>query len=441
VSTRKVKASHWRSTDLQAGAKLAIQATVQVTHIVEGVHQSVLGTLGFKGRTHPAEPHQPQGPRAAAGLTGLIYQSIRTITAWVGGTVDLGLNLAEPLLNNKTRSKPGNKAQGTSFEVPSTSAREAVLAALNGVIGDRLTINNNPLATKMNLRFAGEKIELSTAAKIEMSTDAKIQLRTGAGPPRLGSKILLVIHGLCMNDLQWSAKTKTTSKNHAEALAKEFGYTPVYLRYNTGLSIAENGRQLSEQLDALMVLAPKLGEISVLCHSMGGLVIRSALHQASIGKSQPNQLAWQARIKRVVFLGTPHHGAPLERAGGWIDLILASTPFSAPFKRLTQLRSAGITDLRYGRISSEPSPIPLPTKISFFVIAATTAAKRSLLAERLLGDGLVPLNSALGRHKTLAKTLAFADENQAILYRMNHMQLLSRPEVAEQLRVWFRQDG
>ena len=126
----------------------------------------------------------------------------------------------------------------------------------------------------------------------------------------------------------------------------------------------------------------------------------------------PRGLDWPQSLKNIVFLGTPHHGAPLERAGNWIDVILGSTPYSRPFAKLGQLRSAGITDLRYGHVL-EPTgkamtvfrrkpdsrqPVPLPKGVACYTVAATPARQRSLLADRLVGDGLVPLHSALGQH-------------------------------------------
>jgi hypothetical protein len=153
----------------------------------------------------------------------------------------------------------------------------------------------------------------------------------------------------------------------------------------------------------------------------------------------------------MVFLGTPHHGAPLERAGNWVDVLLGSTPYSRPFARLAQLRSAGITDLRYGhlldadwqgheRFQRRPDRrqiLALPDGVNSYAMAATLAPKRGLLADRLTGDGLVPLRSALGQHDDPGRSLAFAANRQSILYRTNHMQLLSSPAVTQQLLQWL----
>ena len=188
-------------------------------------------------------------------------------------------------------------------------------------------------------------------------------------------------------------------------------------------------------------------ELTVLVHSMGGLVIRSALHDAT-----QSGLAWPKYLKNIIFLGTPHHGAPLERAGNWVDVVLGSTPYSRPFARLGQLRSAGVTDLRYGhvldvdwqghdRFRRKPDSrqhLPLPANVNCFAVAATTAAKRSAVADRLVGDGLVPLHSALGIHDEATRQLLFAPDRQCIVYRTHHMQLLSSPEVTRQLLEWLQ---
>jgi hypothetical protein len=167
-------------------------------------------------------------------------------------------------------------------------------------------------------------------------------------------------------------------------------------------------------------------------------------------------MRWPQRLRHIVFLGTPHHGAPLERAGHWLDLLLGSNGYSAPFLRLTQLRSAGITDLRHGRLLAADrhaervkpggkhgdkarTPLPLPTDVACFCIAASTSAQPGRLADGLVGDGLVPLASALGRHADAAHTLAFAAEAQRVFQGMNHMQLLHHRDVTQQLQQWLAQ--
>jgi len=409
---------HLRASDLRGVAQLATQATAGVTRIAEGVHQSVWKTLGAPGGKTPSQTR---------GITGLVYKSVQGITQLVGNSLDAVLGKLQPLFDAADNAKPG------------TPEREAVLAALNGVMGDRLADSGNPLATTMSLRHRG--LPLNKGQKWQPL------------PPDLPTtgKVLLLIHGLCMNDLQWQTEGDTPH-DHGTALAQELGYTPLYLRYNTGLHTSQNGHELSRLLELLVNHWPvPIENLTIVAHSMGGLVTRSAVHSAG-RRSGKAAARWPAHLKNIVFLGTPHHGAPLERAGNWVDVLLGSTPYSAPFAKLAQLRSAGITDLRYGHVADEDwqghdrfrkkpdsrQPMPLPDGVACYTVAATTAAKRSLLADRLLGDGLVPLHSALGQHDDPKRSLTFAKHAQWIAYRMNHMQLLGSPDVTKQLLAWLR---
>lgn len=401
---------HLQASDLRAIAQLLAQGTLGVTRITEGVHQSVWRTLGMPGGTAADQTR---------GLTGLVYKSINGITHTVARAVDAALAKLQPLLELAEQS-PADSPQ-----------RAAVLAALNGVMGDRLAADNNPLATPMTLRYQGAPLDWQAMPVL----------------PPASHKLLLLIHGLSMNDLQWQTTHQGQSVNHSTTLANALGYTPVYVRYNTGLHTSQNGFALAQQLEQLVSHWPvPIQHISVLAHSMGGLVTRSAVHAA-----EKNSLQWCNLLKHIVFLGTPHHGAPLERAGNWVDTILGSTPYSRPFAKLGQLRSAGITDLRWGHVLDEDwqnqerfrrkpdsrIPVPLPADVACYTVAATTSSQRSRVANHLLGDGLVPLNSALGQHDDPRRCLDFATEHQLIAYRMNHMQLLSDPLVTRQLTSWL----
>jgi pimeloyl-ACP methyl ester carboxylesterase len=194
-----------------------------------------------------------------------------------------------------------------------------------------------------------------------------------------------------------------------------------------------------------------LTRLTVVGHSMGGLVARSA-QAAGVQAGH----TWPRQLKELVFLGSPHHGSPLERAGAWVDTLLGSTPFSAPFVRLGQVRSVGITDLRHGHVlpqdwqdlARQPRalgrhadtrvPLPLPEGVQCFAVAATLAGQRSLLAERLTGDGLVPLRSALGQHDDPRHQLHLPASHQRVFYRMGHLALLGSPAVAQQLLDWLQ---
>jgi hypothetical protein len=173
---------------------------------------------------------------------------------------------------------------------------------------------------------------------------------------------------------------------------------------------------------------------------MGGLVARSACVHA-----MAQNLDWRHRLGRIVFLGTPHLGAPLERAGGWVDQALGVSPYTAPLAALGAVRSAGIKDLRHGRIGrgdtrrkSPASDIAeLPPQARRFMIAASLSQSPDLPDARLRGDGLVPVASALGRHRDAARALSTPPAQQAICRGLNHFDLLGRTQVYAHLLRWL----
>ncbi len=400
-----VKRVSIRPADLRGAARLATDATTGLTDLVEAMHERI-ARVPLVGRAAP--------DGRLGGISGLVYKSVRGVTRLVGGSVDALLALVGQALPDS----------GTSPE------REAIVAALNGVLGDHLAATGNPLAIAMSLRRGGRALVLERAALAQALPDA-------------GPKLVVLLHGLCMNDLQWTR----AGHDHGAALQRDLGYTPVYLHYNSGLHVSTNGAALARLLELLVEQWPRpLRRLVLIGHSMGGLVARSALHLA-----REAGLQWPARVDDLVFLGTPHHGAPLERAGNWIDVVLGATPYAAPFARLGKVRSAGITDLRHGNLLDEDwhshdrfartgdrrRPLPLPAGVRCYAMAATTGARAGDGKDRLLGDGLVPLASALGRHADPSRTLAFAPERQWVGLRMGHLDLLSRPEVYAQLRAWL----
>jgi len=394
-----------RTSDLRGAARLATDATAGLTDLVEAMHERIARLPG-----RPA----PRLEGRTSGLTGLVYKTIRGVTRLVGGSVESLLGLLAPAL-------------GSDDPVPE---RDAVIAALNGVLGDHLAATANPLATAMALRRNGHALPSEPAA-------------LAASLPDASGKVLVLIHGLCMNDLQWARG----GHDHGTALSQALGFTPVYLHYNSGLHISINGRALAEQLERLVDAWPQPVErLALLGHSMGGLLARSALHYGVQAGHR-----WPVRLSDMLFLGTPHHGAPLERAGHWIDILLGATPYAAPFARLGKVRSAGITDLRHGNLLDEDwmgrdrfarhadrrQAVPLPTGVRCCALASSIGEQTGDLKDRLLGDGLVPLDSALGRHPISTRSLAFPEERRWVGHGINHLDLLKDREVFAQLLRWL----
>jgi pimeloyl-ACP methyl ester carboxylesterase len=396
-------------SDLRGAGRVATDATVLLTRLVETMHHNILRRPGVLGTATFAPTR---------GITGLVYRSVRGITRLAGTGVDAALAAVQPLLG-----------MGSAWP-----GRDTVLAVLNGVLGDYLVSSNNPLAIEMQLRHEGAVVEPTRAAL------------SGTLPQATG-KVVVLVHGLCMSDRQWTRK----AHDHGHELARDLGYTPVYLRYNSGLHISANGRQLAALLEPLIANWPvPIEDFVIVGHSMGGLVARSAAHYARRGRR-----AWPKRLRRLVFLGTPHHGAPLERGGSWMQVLFGASPYTAAFGHLGRMRSAGITDLRHGSLLDEdwkgvdrfvPHPdgrriVPLPAGVSCHAIGGVVGRSATDAGARLLGDGLVPLASALGRHRDPARRLAIPESHQWIGEKVGHLELLSSRRVYTQIRRWLQEEA
>ena len=391
-------------SDIRGAGNLTIDAITGITNLVEAMHHTIASLGGILSESNQSR---------TTGITGLVYRNIRTVSGLVGDSIDLLLKQFSSLLGEKC----------------SSPEREVVLAALNGVLGDHLAARNNPLAIPMQFRLNGVPLAMG-------DHDFKQLVRQSDG------KIALMAHGSCMNDLLWNRQ----GHDHGAALARDLGYLPVYLHYNTGLHISKNGREFADLIEVFIDNLPQPVELVIIAHSMGGLVSRSACHYGKVAGH-----SWLDHLLKIIFLGTPHHGAPLERAGNWLDIILEISPYSAPFSRLGKIRSAGITDLRYGNLLDEDwkgrdrfeysqdhrSAVPLPDGLQCYTIAATTSEETSILGDQLLGDGLVTLNSALGRHKNTELNLLFPLTHQWIARGMNHLDLLNNSEVYETIKQWL----
>ena len=378
-------------------------ATVGVSEVVETIHRDILRGPRF-GRG--------SSPRRTRGVTGLVYRSVRGIARLAGGGADAALARLALWLGPRA----------------SSPEREAFLAALNGLVGDHLAATANPLALPMVFRRAGRELELTPRA---------LERELGAQ----GGRLLVLVHGLCRNDLQW----RRDGHDHGAALALDLGSTAVYLRYNSGLHVSTNGRALAERLEALCAAWPApVEELVLLAHSMGGLVARSACHHGTEAG-----LSWPRSLAKLVCLGTPHQGAPAERAGNRFETLLEAVPYAAALARLGKLRSAGITDLRHGNLVDEDwserdrfahggdtrRHLPLPAGVDCHFLAASLGRRGGDLEGDLLGDGIVPLASALGRHADPARDLRLPPENRWIAWQTSHLGLLGSSEVYAQLRA------
>ncbi len=386
-----------------AVARLVGHAVEPLADVVEDVHGRVVRLPRLRAQGPPVRTR---------GITGMVYRSVRRVARETGRVL---------------RAVGGGRADLTPTHVRRGAALRAVL---NGVLGHHLAAASSPLALPMALRRGGTALALDRE-----SLSAAIPDATG--------RIVVLAHGLCMNDLQW----RWRGVDHGEALQRDLGYTPVYLHYNTGLHISSNGRALAGLLEEMVAAWPvPVEHVAVVGHSMGGLVARSACRCA-----EEEGMTWRGKLRKLVFLATPHHGAPLERGGNRFETALAAAPYAAPLAKLGQVRSAGITDLRHGSLLDEDwhgrdrfhpvgdvrRPVPLPEGVECFTLAATRARHPADRRGRLMGDGMVPLASALGEHADAARALTFAPERRWVAYGTGHLDVLGHPEVYERIRGWL----
>ena len=393
------------SSDLQGLTRLITDATVGITDLVEAMHRDAV---------HP--PFLPSTPiqHLITSIAGIFYKNVKWSARFFGGGADKALGQLTSVLG----------------EIKVTDEREAIRSALNGVIGDYLEEKENPLKIIMQFRHQTKAISLDSESLKEVY-------------PIINGKILLMVHGSCMNDIQWTRK----EHNHGAALAKELHKTTIYLNYNSGRHISTNGQDFNKLLEKLVQHWPvPIEELIIIAHSMGGLVSRSALHYG-----QQQQKLWPKYLKKIFFLGTPHHGAPLEKAGNYLDVVLEAIPYAKPFARLGKIRSAGVTDLRYGNLLVEDwknddrfkmrgdqrQHISLPEQVECYSIAGIVGKKVESVSSQFIGDNMVGVKSALGQHKKPSKNLHFKKKNTWIAYENNHLDLLSNPKIYTKIKSWM----
>lgn len=428
---------------LRGSANLAFDATEAVTHIVEGMYRNIASFSSPFGEA-------PAGP--APGIAGFVHESIRRVNRAGRHSSDWALRHLSPTLDRAW---------------PPGAYREATIAALNGVCGDHLERSGNPLAIPMRFRVFLPPVDpgaqallpddaaLRPADERRMPFDDLFEVHRRPvdihpQPAALGEagfvpgkRLLVLVHGLCMNDRAWTSR----QRNHGEELARQGGYTPVYVLYNSGLHVSANGRELCERMSELLEAWPEPVEsVTFVGFSMGGLLTRSALHIA-----QEEGHAWLSKVDRAAYISTPHHGAVMERGGYWLQKSMTYSPYTAPLAALGRLRSDGITDLRHGNVQDDDwqhhdahedhsdarRPTPLVEGVEHYAIGATLSKRSGERIGRLLGDGLVHPSSATGRHADPDFDLGFPSERTRILYDVGHLSLLNDPRVTDQLAQWL----
>ncbi len=306
---------------------------------------------------------------------------------------------------------------GDQLTLLSRSRRgRSLLSGVNALVGDLLEERHNPLAIAMAVRHETRDVGCDEGALAKAF-------------PRATGRVAVFVHGLAETEEDWWRHVPRRASFGAR-LRRDFGLTPVYVRYNTGLRIPDNGRRLSALLERLAGAWPDpVPEIVLVGHSMGGLVARSA-----VLAGRREQRAWAQRTRHLVTLGSPHTGVPLEQWVHTTAWALRALPESRALAQILDLRSAGIRDLRLGRVADDTAPAgktPLEGCTQTFVGASLNRSLRHP-STWLGGDLLVYSDSATGRARD--GTVAVAADHAIHVGPLSHFDLLDHPLVYGEIR-------
>jgi len=317
------------------------------------------------------------------------------------------------------------------------SRLQAVISATNGVFGDFLARSGNGLAIDFGLRDDhGAAIATDRAALARHH-------------PQAGGKLAIFLHGLCCDERIWNAGNGVDADagSFPARLAREQGWTVLKVRYNSGRHISENGEACAELLDALLEHWPvRLRRIALIGHSMGGLIARSAGHHGLERGAR-----WTQLVSHLICLGSPHHGAPLERFGHAATRLLDLVDITRPLAAAINARSAGIKDLRHGSLrhddwnAHDPDlvggdmrrPARVLPQARHCAVGAMLGDSRDDPRSRLIGDGLVLPESAAGQHPHPSLRVPFAAGDTVLLPALHHLRLVRDERVYGLIARWL----
>ena len=344
---------------------------------------------------------------------------------------------------------------------------ERARGAMSGLLGTTLPLEMRRPAG-MQLRRNGQRV-----APVELAELIHQQPRS--------KDVVFFIHGLMRDESCWHA----ASFDMAAAFERDLDVLAVDVRYDTGWHVSDNGRELAELLEALSTaIGEARGRWHIVAHSMGGLVARSALHQAG-----QEGMSFTRYVDRVFLLGTPNRGARLEQrthlaatALGIAQVALRATAKAvrgvltrvrfgkvAPLQpvavvtdmfvetipsffvnaagRALDMRSDGIRDLRHGTMLREEweqqpggrkprrQPVPPLPWVRTYAIAGSLSRRRRSKRLARVTDGLVTAASAANAGDDELKLVE--NGRFCLIPGLGHLEMPRSPEVFSTLKRWF----
>lgn len=405
--------------EIRGAVEFAAGGFDRITARVHELHRAIAGIPFDRMKPVPVVTEGSESVRAVHdGITDTVYGAIRLGARALFGAAGLALRGVEAVRPVEERA-------------PSRVVDDLESAA-NALFGDWLASQHNPIAVRPGFYAGGRRLVLNSAALAAAQSNA-----TG--------RLAIFVHGLACNENAWTLyrdELDSATRTYAEQLREELDFTPYFARYNTGMHVSQNGRQLSRAIERLVQAHPvPVSEIVLIGHSMGGLVSRAACDAAL-----RRDAGWTAKLKHVICLGTPHLGAPLEKVVHVGAALLERFAVTRPFAHVLHDRSLGIQDLRHGytadadwrgrdpkrQYEARRTLLRRVPGARVHFIGSTIGAPEGLVA-RAIGDGLVRLPSSTARE--------LADADTAVLHAINHLRLLNHPEVYAQIRDRLEMEG
>ncbi|CAN7230163.1 lipase family alpha/beta hydrolase [Knoellia sp. LjRoot47] len=318
------------------------------------------------------------------------------------------------------------RVAGVTDEIVHHRGPNGARALVNAFFGDRLDVAGSALSHTMGVRRRGRSVPLTREG-------------LAAAYPEATGEVVVLVHGLLVTETFWQ------QGRFGNRLHEDLGLTPVTVRYNTGLRISHNGHDLDRILAALVAHWPvPVTRLVLVGHSMGGLVVHSALAQADV--TGPGA-EWVSRVSDTVTLGSPHLGAPLERGANHAARALGTLRHVRPLADLLRSRSVGIQDLRHGNILDEewdgvdPADrrgrrvdVPLHPGIRHLAIVGLLGKKVDSRVAQLFGDGIVTAASARGSGRRSPEHRRFPAEDVVVLPGVSHLALVRDETVYAAIR-------
>jgi pimeloyl-ACP methyl ester carboxylesterase len=390
---------------LEAAALATEHLDLLVVGGVLDVHTSVSGrvhTVLDRVLGSPAVAH-----RVHDGIANGVYAGI-----------GLGLRATAKALRGADRL-------GVGPGIEETPRGRFVVSAVNGLIGDKLVADGSPLAIEIGVRRNGRDVELTPDG-------------LAAAYPQASDALVVFLHGLCETEDYWARRSRpkredgTSTRSYGARLEDDEGWSPVFVRANTGLSINETGVALSSLLTRLVEDWPTdVRRIALVGHSMGALIARAACAVSLAPGMSHGEEPWTERVTDIVTLGAPHTGSPVERSIARGIRLAAHAPELMPLARVFEQRSVGVLDLHDG-MPEDAAAVP---NAKYHLVAATLSRSPRSPVAATIGDYLVQYRSAVGLLPGGVEMFPGAD----VLHvpGADHFDLLNHDDVYAALRGWL----